>query len=266
MMNDKLEKLKSCLRAHSPLVIAYSGGADSACLLAIAHEVLGKDMIGVIADSPSLPRQALADAIGVAGQIGASVEVLQTREMEDERYVSNPLNRCYYCKAELFLKLDQLAKDRGFAAIAYGENADDANHFRPGSKAAVEFSIIAPLKHAGLTKEDVREISRRLGLPTADAPSQPCLSSRIPHGTPVSVGALAMIEQGEALVRALGFKVFRVRHLVEDEERKRYKARVQIAPEEMHRIPSCEASLVSGLSGVGYAAVEIDPAGYRSPA
>ena len=265
-MNAKLDNLKSFLRENAPLVIAYSGGVDSACLLAVARETLGARMLGVIADSPSLPRQALADALTVAKQIGATVEVVRTDEMQDENYVSNPLNRCYYCKAELFTKLDQLARNRGYKAIAYGENADDANHFRPGSKAAAEFSIIAPLKYAGLTKEEVRQISRDLGLPTADAPAQPCLSSRIPHGTPVTPGALAMIERGEALVRSLGFKVFRVRHLVEDQESFTFRARVQIAPEEMGILPAQKSSLLSGLAAVGYASVEIDPAGYRSPA
>ena len=264
-MNAKLDALKSYLREHAPLVIAYSGGVDSACLLAVAHETLGDKMLGVIADSPSLPRRALADALAVAKQIGATVEVVKTDEMQDENYVSNPLNRCYYCKAELFTKLDELARDRGYAAIAYGENADDAHHFRPGSKAAAEFSIIAPLKHAGLTKAEVREISRTFDLPTSDAPAQPCLSSRIPHGTPVTTGALAMIEQGEALVRNLGFKIFRVRHVVEDQTAAKYVARVQIAPEEMGGIPACRESLISGLGAVGYSSVEIDPEGYRSP-
>ena len=188
MNTDSLLRLQECLRAHAPLVIAYSGGVDSACLLAVAHETLGDKMLGVIADSPSLPRQALADALALAKQIGAPVEVIKTDEMQRrELPPANPINRCYYCKAELFVKLDQLARERGFAAIAYGENADDAHHFRPGSKAAAEFSVIAPLKHAGIDKAGVREISRSHGHPTADAPSQPCLSSRIPHGTPVTV-------------------------------------------------------------------------------
>src|SRR5271154_6833567 len=159
MNPEKYSQLQECLRAHAPLVIAYSGGVDSACLLAVAHETLGDKMLGVIADSPSLPRQALADALAVAKQIGAPVEVVRTEEMQDQNYVNNPVNRCYFCKAELFLKLDLLARERGFAAIAYGENADDAHHFRPGSKAAVEFSVIAPLKHAGIDKAAFREHS-----------------------------------------------------------------------------------------------------------
>jgi uncharacterized protein len=262
-MRAKIDQLQSSLRQHSPLVIAYSGGVDSAYLLAAAHEILGEKMLGVIADSPSLPRQALADALALAEQIGARVEVIQTDEMQDQRYVNNPLNRCYFCKAELFTKLDQLASERGFAAIAYGENADDATQIRPGRKAADEFAVIAPLKEAGLTKAEIRQLSRELGLPTADAPAQPCLSSRIPHGTPVTTQALAMIERGEALVRSLGFQIFRVRHIAGENA---LRARVQISPDEMPRIEMVNAQLVSGLKSVGYDDVEIDPAGYRSPA
>lgn len=263
-MHEKVELLQSCLRAHAPLVIAYSGGVDSAYLLAVAHQTLGDQMLGVIADSPSLPRQALADALALAEQIGAPVEVIKTDEMLDENYTGNPINRCYFCKSELFTKLDQLAAERKFKAIAYGENADDATHFRPGRRAAVEFSVIAPLKDAGLTKAEIRQHSRDLRLPTADAPAQPCLSSRIPHGTPVTPHALAMIERGEALVRSLGFKIFRVRHIVEAAGK--FRARVQIAPDEMPRLDGVNGSLTSGLEAVGYQTVEIDPDGYRAPA
>jgi uncharacterized protein len=170
------------------------------------------------------------------------------------------VNRCYFCKAELFTKLDALAAARGFRAIAYGENADDMKQVRPGRQAATEFSIIAPLRDAGLTKTEIRAHSRELDLPTADAPAQPCLSSRIPHGTPVTTAALAMVEQGEEFVRSLGFRVFRVRHLADD------RARVQIAPEEMSRLPQLATQIEGGLRAVGYAIVEIDPAGYRSAA
>ena len=261
-MRQKVEMLQSCLRAHAPLVIAYSGGVDSAYLLAMARATLGEKALGVIADSPSLPRQALAEALALAEQIGARVKVVATEEMHDANYVNNPVNRCYFCKAELFAKLDQLARDRDFAAIAYGENADDARQFRPGRQAANEFAVIAPLKDAGLTKAEIRTLSRELGLPTADAPAQPCLSSRIPHGTQVTPQALAMIERGEALVRSLGFKIFRVRHLVENESA---RARVQVAPGEMARLANCASALDDGLRAAGYAAVEIDPDGYRGP-
>lgn len=260
MTAEKLTRLRAQLRAHAPLVIAYSGGVDSAYLLAEAHATLGAQVLGVIADSPSLPRQALADALALAEKIGAATEVVRTDELSNPDYATNPPNRCYFCKAELFTKLDALAAARGFRAIAYGENADDMTQVRPGRQAAAEFSILGPLRDAGLTKAEIRELSRTLGLPTADAPAQPCLSSRIPHGTPVTVEALAMIERSEAHVRSLGFRVFRVRHLADGAPR----ARVQIAPEEMPRLPQLREILEAGLRAAGYAAVEIDPAGYRS--
>ncbi len=263
-MQEKLEKLRALLQEHAPVLIAYSGGVDSAYLLAEAHRTLGSQALGVIADSPSLPRQALADAVELARRIGAPVEVVATREMENAEYTNNPVNRCYFCKAELFRQMEQLATDRGFQAIAYGENADDMRQVRPGRQAAAEYQVLAPLRDAGLTKAEIRALSRELGLPTADAPAQPCLSSRIPHGTPVTQEALAMVEQGEAWVRSLGFRVFRVRHLVADGEGAR--ARVLVAPEEMKRLETVRMQLEGGLAAVGYAAVEIDPVGYRPAA
>lgn len=260
-MAPKLEKLREILRAHAPLVIAYSGGVDSAYLLAEAHRTLGDKVLGVIADSPSLPRAALADALALAEEMGARVEVVQTSELDNAEYASNPPNRCYFCKAELFTRLDELARSRGFRAIAYGENADDMAQVRPGRKAAQEFAVIAPLRDAALTKSEIRELSRELALPTADAPAQPCLSSRIPWGTPVTPAALGMIERAEAAIRSLGFRVFRVRHLVEGEA---ISARVQIAPEEMHRLDEVRSQIESSVREAGYQRVEIDPDGYRS--
>jgi len=260
-METKTAALEAILRQTAPLLIAYSGGVDSACLLAFAHRVLGNQVAGVIADSPSLPRQGLADALALAKQIGASVEVIRTGEMENPDYASNPLNRCYFCKAELFDCMNQLAKARGFAAVAYGENADDPTHLRPGSLAAKEHSVLAPLRQAGLTKAEVRALSRQLGLPTADNPSSPCLSSRIPFGTPVTAEALGMVERAEALVRGFGFRVLRVRHIVEKEGP---RARIQVAPEEMANLPPVQEQLTAGLLAIGYRAVEVDPNGYRS--
>ncbi len=259
----KLPLLQETLRRHAPLVVAYSGGVDSAFLLATAVETLGPGCLGVIADSPSLPRAALAEALHLARTLGALVEVVPTSEMDDPNYTSNPVNRCYFCKAELFTRLDALAKRRGFAAIAYGENADDAAQVRPGRRAAAEFQVIAPLKDAGLTKSEIRALSRALDLPTADAPAQPCLSSRIPHGTPVTAAALGMIERAENIVRGFGFRVFRVRHHVHDDQP---HARVEILPQEMARLEGLSAELRGALREVGYTQVAIDPAGYRSSA
>lgn len=260
---EKLSTLRGILAAHAPLAIAYSGGVDSAYLLAEAHRSIGEGAIGVIADSPSLPRHALAEALALAESLGARVEVVRTSEMDDPQYTSNPINRCYFCKTELFTRLNELAEERQYRAIAYGENADDMHHVRPGRQAAAEFDVIAPLRDAGLTKAEIRELSRELGLPTADAPAQPCLSSRIPHGTPVTLDALGMVERGEAFVRSKGFRVFRVRHI--ESPGTPPQARLQIAPDEMGRVDAAlAAELAAGIRAAGYAEVEIDPAGYQS--
>ncbi len=259
----KEAKLRKLLGTTAPLLIAYSGGVDSAFLLASAATTLGDKCLGVIADSPSLPRQALADALQLARAIRVRIEVIGTEEMRDSNYTSNPIDRCYFCKAELFTKLDRLARERGFRTLAYGENADDAEQIRPGRRAAAEFQVRAPLREVGLTKSEIRALSRAMNLPTADAPAQPCLSSRIPHGTPVTVTALAMIERAEAAVRGLGFRVFRVRHHV---EANLCRARLEIAPNEMPILESIGDTLRQSLRGVGYDDVVVDPRGYRSPA
>lgn len=258
-MTSKRTALEDILRAHAPLLVAYSGGVDSSCLLAYAVRVLGPQVTGVIADSASLPRQALADALSQARAFGATVEVVPTGELSSEDYASNPPNRCYFCKAELFQQMDRMARDRGFATIAYGENADDPADARPGSRAAGEFRVIAPLKMAGLTKADVRSLAREFGLPTADAPAQPCLASRIPHGTRVTAEALAMVESAEAFVRSLGFRVFRVRYIAGSPP----GARIQISPAESVLRDTMTEALRDGVAGCGFGTVEIDPAGYK---
>ncbi len=258
-MTEKLYRLQSLLRAHAPLLVAYSGGVDSTCLLAVAHGPLGDQVLGVIADSPSLPRKALASALTVARWLKVRVEVIATRELENQLYVNNPPNRCYFCKAELFARMNALAAERGFAAIAYGENADDPADLRPGSRAAAEFSVLAPLKEAGWTKDNVRDLSRIYGLPTADSPAQPCLSSRIPHGTPVTTEALFLIERGEEAMRSLGFRIFRVRYLPPA------GARVQVAPDEMSSLARQHDRLCEVLRQVGFVSIEIDPRGYCAP-
>ncbi|MFZ4775344.1 MAG: ATP-dependent sacrificial sulfur transferase LarE [Terrimicrobiaceae bacterium] len=258
-LEEKIRKVEEIVRAHAPILIAYSGGVDSACLLALASRAVGDRMLGAIADSPSLPRSALKEALTLAENIGAPVEIVATSEFENEEYLANPTNRCYFCKAELFTCLESMARDRGYRSIAYGENADDRSDLRPGSKAAAEFQVLAPLKAAGLSKAEVREISRGLGLPTHDAPSQPCLSSRIPHGTRVSSEALSLVEKGEEFVRSLGFKVFRVRYL----EGPPTCAKLQVAPAEMGLLAERRSEIEDGLKSAGFDAVEIDPDGYR---
>ena len=260
MIDPREACLYTILDSFPKVLVAYSGGVDSACLLYAAHQRLNHRALGVIADSPSLPRAELDAALKLANLIGAQVEVVRTDEFTDPNYLANPANRCYFCKHALFKEMEELAVARGFSVLAYGENADDASQWRPGSMAAKEFQVRAPLKEAGLTKRDIRNLCAKLDLPIADKPASPCLSSRIPHGTPVTEATLAQIETGEAAIRALGFKVFRVRH-------HGARARIEFARDEMDRAQSFpwNEKLVEAILAVGYREVEIDPQGYRSP-
>jgi pyridinium-3,5-biscarboxylic acid mononucleotide sulfurtransferase len=260
---EKVERLRETLRAHTPLLIAYSGGADSTYLLAEAVAMLGSQALAVIADSPSLPRKALQSAIDIARSLNARLEILQTTELEQADYASNPVNRCYFCKAELFQRMVQLAEAQHVSALAYGENADDALEFRPGAKAATEFQVLAPLRTAGLTKSDIRLLSRERQLPTADQPAQPCLSSRVQPGIPIDRVVLAMVERAEETVRDQGFQVFRVRYLRDDTGAP--VAKLQIAPDEMDRLPIHWPKIRTALIATGFGAVFWDPAGYQPP-
>ncbi len=260
---DKSRELRAILKGVAPLLVAYSGGVDSTFLLAEATATLGNRVVGVIADSPSLPRAALAGALAAANGFGANVEVISTTELDDPRYARNPVNRCYFCKLELFTRMDRMAAERGFHALAYGENADDAFQIRPGSGAAREFRVLAPLRMVGLTKAEIRLLSREQGLPTADIPAQPCLSSRIPHGTVVTSGALRMIEQAEEYVRSCGFGIFRVRYVAQPEHPP--IAKLQIDPVEMEKLHLAEAQIRGAIRVIGFRDLVVDPDGYRAP-
>ena len=260
--NNKLEKLRALLKGYGSCLVAYSGGVDSVFLARVAHDVLGNRSLAAIADSPSLPRRELAEALELATQFAFPVRVLQTQEFSNTNYTANPSNRCYFCKHELFEELTPLAKSENFAVIAYGENASDIGDFRPGAQAAAEFQVRAPLKEAGLTKAEIRELSAQLGLPTADKPQMACLSSRVPYGETVTPEKLRMIEQAEYVLRDLGFHNVRVRH---HELQKQSLARVEVGPAEMQKFltDGVADKISAAFKQIGYTHVTLDLQGYR---
>jgi uncharacterized protein len=256
---SKQHVLNEYLLSLGRTLVAYSGGTDSAFLAWAAHQALGGEMLAVIADSQSLARFQLADAIAFAHEKGISLEIIRTDELERAEYVRNDSSRCFHCKDELFSVMEGFAKDRGFATIAYGVNLDDKGDFRPGQIAASQHRVAAPLVEAGLTKGEIRDLARDAGLRIWDKPASACLSSRIEYGRPVTTEALAAVEKGEDALRNLGFRQFRVRHHGDI-------ARIEIAREEMARAlnPEMATEFSRIFKALGFKFVTLDMEGFRS--
>ena len=251
-------RLYDALSSFDSVIVAFSGGVDSAYLAWVATEVLGPAALCVTADSPSYPDHHRQLALRIAREFSLHHEFVTTSETEQPEYRANPVNRCYYCKSELYDVLSRLAAARGIAVIVDGSNADDRSDYRPGRQAAREYGVRSPLDEADLTKADIRELSRRAGLPTWDEPASACLSSRIPYHSEVTTEKLQMIERAEAALRDLGFRVCRVRH-------HDALARIELGTNELHRAldPDVRERIVRELRAIGYQHVTIDLQGYR---
>ena len=251
-------RLYQLLASYESALIAFSGGVDSAYLALAATRVLGRAALCVTADSPSYPEHHRQLALRIARECDLNHEVVRTGEMERPDYRANPVNRCYFCKHELYTTLARIARDRGCRVVVDGNNADDRGDYRPGRQAAREFGVGSPLDEADLTKADIRELARRAGLSTWDEPASACLSSRIPYHSEVTDEKLRRIEGAEAAIRELGFRVCRVRHHGDE-------ARVEVAQAELPRAlqPEMSERIVRVLTGMGYSDVTIDPRGYR---
>ena len=240
-------------------LVAYSGGVDSAFLAWAAHQALGSNMLAVIADSPSLARTQLADATSFAGEQSSPLKIIVTAELDRPEYARNDASRCFHCKDELFTTMEEFRGQRGFDSIAYGVNLDDQGDFRPGQRAAEQHRVAAPLRQAGLTKQDIRELARVAGLRIWDKPASACLSSRIEYGREVTREALGVVEQGEDALRTLGFRQVRVRHHGDI-------VRIEIAREELTRAlsPEMAAEFTRIFKALGFKFVTLDLEGFRS--
>jgi pyridinium-3,5-biscarboxylic acid mononucleotide sulfurtransferase len=258
-LSAKQRLLEGSLRSLGRTLIAYSGGVDSAYLAWVASKVVGPNALAVIADSPSLARTQLQDALAFAQEHGIAVEVIQTSEMDKPEYVRNDRQRCFHCKDELFHVMEAFAAKHRFQSIAYGVNVDDQSDFRPGQAAARQHQVAAPLLQAGLTKADIRELARAAGLRVWEKPASACLSSRIEYGRPVTLEALAAVEQGEETLRHLGFRQCRVRHHGEI-------ARIEIAQDELSRAltPEMFREFTRVFKALGFTFVTVDTEGFRS--
>jgi pyridinium-3,5-biscarboxylic acid mononucleotide sulfurtransferase len=258
-MQSKLSALQQNLRSLGRVLVAYSGGVDSAFLAWQARQVLGREMLAVIADSPSLARTHLADALRFAEECDIPVKVIQTSELDNPDYTRNDGQRCFYCKDELFTVMERYRAEHGFDTVTYGVNLDDQGDFRPGQRAAKQHGVAAPLLDAQLTKKEIREAAQGAGLRVWDKPASACLASRIEYGRAVTQEALTQVERGEDALRELGFRQFRVRHHGQT-------VRVEIAPEELGRAlsPEMASRFVTLFKQLGFTYVTLDLEGFRS--
>ncbi len=254
---QKLERLKDILRELDSCLLAYSGGVDSTFLLKVAHEVLGDRVLAVTATSETYPSEELDEAVAMAKEMGARHMVLATNELDNEEFAANPPSRCYFCKNELFDRLDDVARENGLRYVIDGFNVDDLGDFRPGMQAEREHGVRSPLREAGMGKAEIRVLSREMGLPTWDKPALACLSSRIPYGVRITREKLSQIGAAERYLRELGFRQLRVRH-------HDTVARIEVAAEEMPRLLEHGTDIVKCLKGLGYLYVTMDLQGYRT--
>jgi uncharacterized protein len=256
-LQQKLDRLRSVIRECGSALVAYSGGVDSALVMAVAHEQLGERALACIGVSASYPAREMRDAIDLAKQIGAPYRTVETAELTDPNYAANPSNRCYFCKSELHDRLHEIARADGWAVVLDGNNASDDTGDRPGMTAAGERGVRSPLRETGSTKNDVRALARHLGLPVWDKPAMPCLSSRVPHGVAITPQLLRQIEAAEDVLAGLGFRQFRVRHHGE-------VARVEVPEADLPRAIELRERLVAGIQQAGYKYVTLDLAAFRS--